>query len=90
MAIHCSILAWKILWTEESGRLWSMGSQRVRHHGPQTHMMLNICSRGYLICISSSLKSLNAFYPLFNWIVFFLLLSFECYLLRFTEHGPAH
>ena len=32
MATHSSILAWKILWTEESGRLQSMGSQRVRHN----------------------------------------------------------
>ena len=31
MAIHSSILAWRIPWTEESGRLQSMGSQRVRH-----------------------------------------------------------
>ena len=31
MAAHSSILAWKIPWTEESGRLQSMGSQRVRH-----------------------------------------------------------
>ena len=31
MAIHSSILAWKIPWTEESGRLQSMGSQRVGH-----------------------------------------------------------
>ena len=30
MAIHSSILAWRIPWTEESGRLESMGSQRVR------------------------------------------------------------
>ena len=29
MEIHSSILAWKIPWTEESGRLQSMGSQRV-------------------------------------------------------------
>ena len=29
MAIHSSILAWKIPWTEEPGRLQSMGSQRV-------------------------------------------------------------
>ena len=27
MATHCSILAWKIPWTEEPGGLWSMGSQ---------------------------------------------------------------
>ena len=30
MAIHSSILAWEIPWTEEPGRLQSMGSQRVR------------------------------------------------------------
>ena len=30
-ATHCSILAWRILWTEEPGRLQSTGSQRVRH-----------------------------------------------------------
>ena len=31
MATHSSILAWKIPWAEEPGRLQSMGSQRVRH-----------------------------------------------------------
>ena len=31
MAIHCSTIAWKIPWTEEPGRLQSMGSQRVGH-----------------------------------------------------------
>ena len=31
MATHSSILAWRILWTEEPGRLQSMGMQRVRH-----------------------------------------------------------
>ena len=31
MAPHSSTLAWKIPWTEESGRLQSMGSRRVRH-----------------------------------------------------------
>ena len=29
MAIHSSILAWKIPGTEEPGRLWSIGSQRI-------------------------------------------------------------
>ena len=29
MAIHSSILAWKISWTEEAGRLQSRESQRV-------------------------------------------------------------
>ena len=31
MATHSSVLAWRIPWTEESGGLQSMGSQRVRH-----------------------------------------------------------
>ena len=31
MAAHSSILAWKIPWTAEPGRLLSMGSQRVGH-----------------------------------------------------------
>ena len=29
IATHSSILAWRIPWTEEPGRLQSMGSQRV-------------------------------------------------------------
>ena len=31
MATHSNIIAWRIPWTEEPGRLQSMGSQRVRH-----------------------------------------------------------
>ena len=31
MAIHSSTIAWKIPWTEEAGRVQSMGSQRVGH-----------------------------------------------------------
>ena len=31
MATHSSILAWRILWTEDPGGLQFMGSQRVGH-----------------------------------------------------------
>ena len=31
MATHSSVLAWRIPWVEEPGRLQSMGSQRVGH-----------------------------------------------------------
>ena len=31
MATHSSILAWRIPWRHEPGRLQSTGSQRVRH-----------------------------------------------------------
>ena len=32
METHCSILAWRIPWTEEPGGLQSMGSQTVGHN----------------------------------------------------------
>ena len=32
MATHSSILAWKIPWTEELGRLQTMGSQRMGYN----------------------------------------------------------
>ena len=32
MTTHSSILAWRILWTEDPGGLQSMGSQRVGHN----------------------------------------------------------
>ena len=31
MVTHSNVLAWKIPWTEELGRLQSIGLQRVRH-----------------------------------------------------------
>ena len=33
MATHSSALAWKVPWMKETGRLQSMGLQRVRHDG---------------------------------------------------------
>ena len=42
MAIHSSILAWKIPWTEEPGRLQSMGSQRAGHD-----RVTNTCGLAY-------------------------------------------
>ena len=31
MTTHSSILAWRIPWAEESGRVQSMGLQKIRH-----------------------------------------------------------
>ena len=36
MVTHSSILAWRIPWTEEPGRLWSIGLQRVGHNWGDT------------------------------------------------------
>ena len=32
MATHSSVLAWRILWTQQPGRLQSTGLHRVRHN----------------------------------------------------------
>ena len=37
MATHSSILAWRIPWTEEPGRLQSMGLQRIGHNCDREH-----------------------------------------------------
>ena len=41
IATHSSILAWRISWTEEPGRLQSMGSQRVGHNWATKHRRQN-------------------------------------------------
>ena len=37
MATYSSILAWKITWVEEPGRVQSMGLERVRHESANEH-----------------------------------------------------
>ena len=37
MAVHSSILAWRIPWMEDPGGLQSMGSQRVGHNSVTKH-----------------------------------------------------
>ena len=45
MATWASILAWLIPWTEEPGKLQSMGSQRVRHNWAIEHPLTQVGSR---------------------------------------------
>ena len=47
MATHFNIVAWKIPWSEEPGRLQSMGLQRVRHDWVTEHANTSITA-GYL------------------------------------------
>ena len=53
MATYFSILAWRIPWTEEPGRLQSMGSQRVRHDWATNTFTLP--HYAWLLFLSSSL-----------------------------------
>ena len=64
MATHSITLAWKVPWTEEPGRLQSMGSQRVGHDratSPQcfstslfTQKVFSLLHKGHNIGILSS------------------------------------
>ena len=47
MATHSSILAWRIPWTEEPGRLQFMGSQRVGLKRLSTHAYIYHLVRSY-------------------------------------------
>ena len=46
MAPHSSTFAWKIPWTEEPGRLQSMGLLRVRHESEQIHFHFSLSCIG--------------------------------------------
>ena len=47
---HCSTLFWDIQWTEEPGRLWSMGSQRIRHDWDWTHIFICVYTHTH-VCV---------------------------------------
>ena len=81
MAAHSSTLAWKIPWTEEPGRLQSMGSQRVRHNWATSLHFLHFhqealqffifCYKGGVICISEVIRFIQnktIDFILLNWI----------------------
>ena len=51
MAIHSSILAWRIPWMEEPGGLQFTGSQRVGHNSV-TSLHLGVTAHMYLTCVN--------------------------------------
>ena len=62
MAIHSSILGWKIPWTREPGRLQSLGSQRARQDWvTNTFTLHSVIS--YL--------TINLFFPINTWLYIF-------------------
>ena len=55
MTTHSSIPAWRIPWSEESGGLQSMGSQRDRHDLlTKQHIMMDIDFHHFFLCISNT------------------------------------
>ena len=58
MAIHSSILAWAIPWTEELGGLQSMGSQRVRDDWVAVH--IDTCGFNHFLASKDSYSLLDS------------------------------
>ena len=85
MATHFSILARWILWTEESGGLQSMGSQRIRYDWMIEHMFaLSYSEHVLFICLvwdrlhCAKIQETAFFFPFF----FFFLVPSHAFLTR--------
>ena len=59
MATHSYFLAWRIPWTEEPGRLQSMGSQRVGHNWACTHTHTHTHSQISSPDVSGAFETVN-------------------------------
>ena len=76
MATHSSILAWRIPWMEESGRLQSTGLQRVRHNWVTSFSLLTWealekYDRYHFYDTISPQTSLSCkYFPLHLWILY--------------------
>ena len=63
MATHSSVLAWRILWTEELGGVQSAGLQRVRHNLTTEHA----CTRTLKITFVAHVVFIVYIYVEQNW-----------------------
>ena len=63
MAIHSSVLAWRIPWTEEPGGLQSMGLHRVRHDQACRHACAHTHTNGEKACDSTQDQGWGDFDP---------------------------
>ena len=85
MATHSSILAWRIPWTEEPGRLQSMGSQRVRHDWVTFYLRFSynslFCLCIYFFLLFSDFKHIVWNYHLFPSGIYASQMHEFCYLL---------
>ena len=87
MAPHSSTLAWKIPWTEEPGRLQSMGSQRVGHDWAASLSLSIWCKPlNSSLCIRASTQVEDGNFRLSTSMSTRDWLEPEDWWLRFLEH----
>ena len=83
MAPHSSILAWKIPWMEEPGRLQSIGSQRVGHNWTTSLLLLVSVAKAHKrrwplgICPGGGWNPLSCFRVLLPFFLMFRILKFH-------------
>ena len=85
MATHSSILAWRIPWTEEPGRLQAVGSQRVRHDWVTFYLRFSynslFCLCIYFLLLFSDFKHIVWNYHMFPSGIYASQMQEFCYLL---------
>ena len=70
MATHTSILAWRILWTQEPGKLPSMGLQRVGQSGTTEHNTFSLHIDTYGITLAITLTVFDSFKDIIYLFIF--------------------
>ena len=73
MATHSSILAWKIPWTEDPGRLQSMGLQRVRHDWATSLHFTGIHTFVLYVCVSISALQVRYLYHFSRFHIYVII-----------------
>ena len=88
MAIHSSILAWRIPWTEEPGGLQSTGSQRVGHYwATSLHFNILICPGILMENLMTSQKLTKGLNELANMLITFMVCIWKIMGLNLTFSG---
>ena len=100
IAIHSSILAWEIPWTEEPGGLQSIGLHRVRHDlglnnsafksSLNSGAILKKSNKFYCSCINK--VSFFFFFLIFKLLLlfYFTILYWFCHTSTCIRHGCTH
>ena len=76
MATHANILAWRILWTQEPGKLPCMGLQRVGQSGTTEHNTFSLHIDTYGITLAVTLTVFDSFKDII--CLFLVALGLRC------------